>query len=63
MLSFSVQDIVYIRVWDFTTPIFEVMRTLNDIVSMGKVHYLGVCDTPAYIVSACNTLAQNKGWA
>ena len=54
---------LYLHAWDFTTPVEEVMRSLNDIVSMGKVHYIGVSDTPAWIVAHANTLASMRGWA
>jgi len=39
------------------------MRGLNDLVSQGKVHYLGVSDTPAWRVAQMNTLAKERGWA
>merc|ERR1712093_750800 len=34
------------------------MDSLDEVVKQGKVLYLGVSDTPAYIVSACNTYAK-----
>lgn len=55
-------DILWLHMWDFTTPIEEVMRALDDLVSMGKVHYLGISDTPAWIVAKANTLASLKNW-
>jgi aryl-alcohol dehydrogenase-like predicted oxidoreductase len=33
--------------WDHTTSIPELMHSLNDLVSAGKVLYLGIMDTPA----------------
>lgn len=47
--------------WDFTTSIKEVMDSLNVLVEQGKVLYLGVSDTPAWIVSAANTYAEANG--
>jgi aryl-alcohol dehydrogenase-like predicted oxidoreductase len=46
---------------DFTTSIEEVMDSLHLLVQQGKVLYLGVSDTPAYIVSAANTYAKAYG--
>jgi aryl-alcohol dehydrogenase-like predicted oxidoreductase len=49
-------------VWDVFTPVEEVMRGLDDLVRSGKVLYVGVSDTPAWIVSQANTLAALRGW-
>ncbi|KAI1772244.1 aldo/keto reductase [Hypoxylon cercidicola] len=54
-------DILYVHWWDFTTPIEEVMHALNDWVVRGKVLYLGVSDTPAWIVSQANQYARDHG--
>jgi aryl-alcohol dehydrogenase-like predicted oxidoreductase len=40
--------------WDFTTSIPELMQSLNQVVASGKVLYLGVSDTPAWVVSKAN---------
>ncbi|HEY5813264.1 MAG TPA: aldo/keto reductase [Terrimicrobiaceae bacterium] len=45
------------------TPVEEVMRGLDDMVRAGKVLYVGIADTPAWIVSQANTLAQVHGWS
>jgi aryl-alcohol dehydrogenase-like predicted oxidoreductase len=37
---------------EWTTSIEEVMTSLHSLVESGKVLYLGVSDTPAWIVSA-----------
>jgi aryl-alcohol dehydrogenase-like predicted oxidoreductase len=33
-------DLYWVHVWDFTTPIDEVMRALDDVVRAGKVLYV-----------------------
>ena len=55
-------DLFWLHAWDFTTPIEEVMRSLDDLVRQGKVLYIGISDTPAWIVSQANTLARCYGW-
>jgi aryl-alcohol dehydrogenase-like predicted oxidoreductase len=55
-------DLLYVHVWDFTTPITELLRALDDLVRLGKVHYLGVSDTPAWQVARANTAATIRGW-
>ncbi len=56
-------DIFWLHAWDFTTPIEEVLRGLDDLVSQGKVLYLGISDTPAWIVSQANAIAHLFGWS
>ena len=39
----------------------EVMNSLHNLVASGKVLYLGVSDTPAWIVSMANQYAHDHG--
>ncbi|EXK27417.1 hypothetical protein FOXG_02647 [Fusarium oxysporum f. sp. lycopersici 4287] len=66
-LQTSYVDILYLHWqhcrWDFTTSIEEVMQALNRMVQNGKVLYLGVSDTPAWVVSRANQYARDHGMA
>ncbi len=55
-------DLFWVHAWDFTTPVEEVLRGLDDLVRSGKVHYIGISDTPAWVVSQMNTMANLRGW-
>jgi len=55
-------DLFYVHAWDGVTPTEEIMRALDDLVSQGKILYLGVSDTPAWVVSQANMLAELRGW-
>lgn len=55
-------DLLWLHIWDFMTPIDEIMRGLDDLVRAGKVGYVGISDTPAWIVSQANMLAEWRGW-
>lgn len=54
-------DLLYLHWWDHTTSIEEVMDSLHILVQQGKVLYLGISDTPAWIVAAANTYARENG--
>ncbi|PGH14047.1 hypothetical protein AJ79_03317 [Helicocarpus griseus UAMH5409] len=54
-------DLLYVHWWDWTTSIEELMDSLHTVVQQGKVLYLGVSDTPAWVVSAANTYARAHG--
>ena len=43
------------------TCIPEVMQSLNHLVSSRKVLYLGISDTPAWVVAKCNSYARQYG--
>lgn len=54
-------DILYLHWWDHTTSIEEVMDSLHILVEQGKVLYLGISDSPAWVVSAANYYARAHG--
>jgi aryl-alcohol dehydrogenase-like predicted oxidoreductase len=56
-------DLLYLHVWDRTTPVEEVLRGLDDLVRAGKVIYAGISDTPAWQVSRMQAIAELRGWA
>jgi aryl-alcohol dehydrogenase-like predicted oxidoreductase len=55
-------DLYWLHVWDFMTPVEEVMRAFDDLVRQGKVLYIGISDAPAWIVARANMLAELRGW-
>ncbi len=55
-------DIYWVHLWDRHTPIDETMRTLDDAVRAGKILYVGISDTPAWVAARANTLAEWRDW-
>jgi aryl-alcohol dehydrogenase-like predicted oxidoreductase len=49
-------DLLWLHMWDGMTPVEEIVRALDDLVTAGKVLYVGVSDTPV-------TLADVRGWS
>eukprot|EP01097_Dermamoeba_algensis_P000245 TRINITY_DN1087_c0_g2_i2.p1 TRINITY_DN1087_c0_g2~~TRINITY_DN1087_c0_g2_i2.p1 ORF type:complete len:364 (-),score=77.70 TRINITY_DN1087_c0_g2_i2:90-1181(-) len=56
-------DLLYLHVWEYRTPVEEVVRALDDVVRSGKVLYVAISDTPAWVISQANTLADLRGWS
>ncbi|MCB9455561.1 MAG: aldo/keto reductase [Anaerolineaceae bacterium] len=56
-------DILYLHMWDYLTPVEEVMRGLDDLVRQGKVNYIAISDSPSYIVAEANARAELRGWS
>jgi aryl-alcohol dehydrogenase-like predicted oxidoreductase len=56
-------DLLWVHAYDEDTRYEETMRGLDDLVRMGKVHYVGISDTPAWVVSAAHVTAELRGWS
>jgi aryl-alcohol dehydrogenase-like predicted oxidoreductase len=56
-------DLLYLHVWDGTTPVEEILRAMDDLVRAGKVVYVGISDTPAWQVARMRAIADLRGWA
>ena len=56
-------DLLYLHMRDATTPIDEAVRALDDQVRLGKVLYVGISDSPAWVVAQANTIADLRGWS
>ncbi|HEX9390364.1 MAG TPA: aldo/keto reductase [Usitatibacteraceae bacterium] len=56
-------DLLYLHMWDGTTPVAEILRAMDDLVRAGKVLYVGISDTPAWQVSRMQAMAEFWGWS
>ena len=55
-------DLYQMHRWDTHTPIEETMRALDDLVSSGKVRYIGASAYAAWQLAQANMLAEMRGW-
>ncbi|GLY41942.1 aldo/keto reductase [Amycolatopsis sp. NBRC 101858] len=56
-------DLLYLHVWDFTTPAEEILRGLDDLVRQGKVLYVAMSNAPAWEISRMQAIADLRGWS
>ncbi len=56
-------DLYWMHLWDRFTPIDETMHALDDLVTAGKVRYIGFSDTPAWKVAQAQVSAGFCGWS
>lgn len=55
---------LYMLHWpDWSTPVEETLRTLDDLVTDGKVRYIGCCNLPAWRVVEATLLSEFKNLA
>jgi aryl-alcohol dehydrogenase-like predicted oxidoreductase len=56
-------DLLFLHVWDDTTPADEILRAFDDLVRAGKILYIGISDTPAWQIARLQTMAELRGWS
>jgi aryl-alcohol dehydrogenase-like predicted oxidoreductase len=55
-------DLLYLHIWDFRTPVEEILRGFDDLARAGKILYAGISDTPAWQISRMQAIADLRGW-
>ncbi|MBN1246875.1 MAG: aldo/keto reductase [Anaerolineae bacterium] len=55
-------DLYQMHRWDSETPIEETLRALDDLISTGKVRYIGASNYAAWQLARANLLAEVRGW-
>jgi aryl-alcohol dehydrogenase-like predicted oxidoreductase len=55
-------DLYQIHRWDDDTPVEETLRTFDDLISAGKVRYIGASNYAAWQLAHSNLLAELRGW-
>jgi aryl-alcohol dehydrogenase-like predicted oxidoreductase len=56
-------DLLFLHVWDFTTPVEEILRGMDDLVRSGKVLYVAMSNAPAWEISRMQAIADLRGWS
>lgn len=55
-------DLYIYHIWDYNTPIAEVLETLHQAVQAGKVRAIGIANVYAWQLAKANALAEREGW-
>lgn len=61
-LQTDVIDMLYAHCWDPITPLEETLRTFDDLVTSGKVRYVGVSNFKAWQLMKSLTMSDAHGW-
>ena len=54
-------DLYIYHMWDYETPLHDVMEGLDQVVRTGKVRYIGISNCFAYQLAKANALAEKEG--
>jgi aryl-alcohol dehydrogenase-like predicted oxidoreductase len=56
-------DIYYMHGFDMTTPVQETLRALDDLVTSGKVRYIGCSNFSGWQLMKSLSLSERHGWS
>lgn len=62
-LGMDYVDLYIYHMWDYETPLYDIMEGLNNIVKAGKARYIGIANCYAYQLVKANALAEKEGFA
>lgn len=61
-LGMDYVDLYICHMWDYRTPIAEIMEGLAAAVRAGKVRYVGISNCFAWQLAEINAVAESHGW-
>lgn len=62
-LGMEYVDLYIYHMWDYATPLYDIMDGLNRIVKAGKARYIGISNCFAWQLAKANALAEKEGFA
>lgn len=62
-LNMDYIDLYIYHMWDYRTPIYDILEGLNNAVKKGKVRYIGISNCFAWQLAKANALAEKEGFA
>ena len=61
-LNLDYIDLYIYHMWDYNTPLYDILDGLNEIVEDGKVKYIGISNCFAWQLAKANALAEMEGF-
>lgn len=61
-LNLEYIDLYIYHMWDFNTPLYDILDGLNSIVEEGKVRFIGISNCFAWQLAKANALAEKEGF-
>ena len=56
-------DLYIYHMWDWNTPIYDILEGLSNAVKAGKVRYIGISNCYAWQLAKANALAEREGFS
>ncbi len=61
-LGIDYVDLYIYHMWDYNTPLYDIMEGLNHAVKSGKARYIGISNCFAYQLAKANAIAEKYGF-
>ena len=61
-LGMDYVDLYIYHMWDYETPLYDIMEGLDHVVKAGKARYIGIANCYAYQLVRANALAEKEGF-
>ncbi len=61
-LGMDYVDLYIYHMWDYQTPLYDILEGLDRIVKAGKARYIGISNCYAYQLVKANALAEREGF-
>ena len=61
-LGMDYVDLYIYHMWDWQTPIYDILEGLNSVVKAGKARYIGISNCFAWQLARANALAEKEGF-
>lgn len=61
-LGMDYVDLYIYHMWDYQTPLFDILDGLNNVVQAGKARYVGISNCFAWQLAKANALAEKEGF-
>ena len=61
-LGMDYVDLYIYHMWDYATPLYEILEGLSNAVKAGKARYVGISNCFAYQLAKANALAEKEGF-
>lgn len=61
-LGMDYVDLYIYHMWDYQTPLYDIMEGLHKVVEAGKARYIGISNCFAWQLAKANALAEKEGF-
>lgn len=55
-------DLYIYHMWDYNTPLYDILEGLNEVIDEGKVKYIGISNCFAWQLAKANAMAEKEGF-
>lgn len=62
-LNMDYVDLYILHMWDYHTPIEDILEGLHAMIKLGKIRYIGISNCYAYQIARANEIAKRNEWS